>query len=493
MVPTCAIVLPMTAPVAFDTDLMHHREQLYIGGEWTAPAGPGTIEVVDAATEETMGTVPEGTIADGSRAVAAARAALDGWATTPVAERAAFLQRFQEGLLARTNEVATLIAREVGTPLPMATLIQTALPAAILGSYVDIATGFAFEEDCGSSLVVREPVGVVAAITPWNYPLYQLVCKLAPALSAGCTVVAKPSEVAPLSAYVLADIAHQAGLPPGVFNVVTGYGPAVGEALVDHPDVDMVSFTGSTQAGRRVSAMSASTVKRVTLELGGKSPSVVLDDADLDEAVEATVSQCFLNSGQTCISWSRLLVPRHRHDEAAEIARRVAGEFTVGDPLAGQARLGPLATKAQQERVQGWIRRGCDEGARLVTGGAEPPDGLDRGFYVRPTVFADVTPDMAIAREEIFGPVLCVMAYDDDDDAVAIANGTVYGLHGAVFSADRRRGLALARRLRTGQVDVCGGGYNPMAPFGGYKQSGVGRELGRHGLEAYLEVKSIQL
>jgi len=483
----------VTAPGAVDTVRVHHRDRLYIGGEWVAPAGTGTIDVVDSATEEVMGSVPEGTAADASEAVAAARAAFAGWAATPVAERAACLQRLQDGLLARTTEVATLIAREVGTPLAMATLVQAALPAAILGSYVDIATSYTFEEHCGSSLVVREPVGVVAAITPWNYPLYQLVCKLAPALTAGCTVVAKPSEVAPLSAFVLAEVAHHVGLPPGVVNMVTGYGPTVGEALVEDPDVDMVSFTGSTPAGRRVSAAAAPTVKRVTLELGGKSPSVVLDDADLDEAVRATVSQCYLNSGQTCISWSRLLVPRNRHDEAVDIARSVTGEFNVGDPLDGQSRLGPLATKAHQQRVQEWIRRGCDDGATLVVGGPEPPDGLDRGFYVRPTVFADVTAKMAIAREEIFGPVLCVMAYDDDDDAVAIANGTVYGLHGAVFSADRERGLALARRLRTGQVDVCGGGYNPVAPFGGYKQSGVGRELGRHGLEAYLEVKSLQL
>jgi len=473
--------------------LAHDHRRFYVGGTWVAPSGPGRIDVVDAATEEIMGTVPEGTAADVSRAVAAARRAFPGWAATPVAERAACLQRLHDGLLARTSEVATLVAREVGTPLPMATLIQAALPAAIVGSYVDIVRAFAFEEECGSSLVVREPIGVVAAITPWNYPLYQLVCKVAPALSAGCTVVAKPSEVAPLTAYVLADIAHEAGLPPGVLNLVTGLGSVVGEALVDHPEVDMVSFTGSTAAGRRVSELAARSIKRVTLELGGKSPSVVLDDADLDEAVRATISQCYLNSGQTCISWSRLLVPRQRHEEAVDIARRVTGEFTVGDPLAGEARLGPLATKAQQERVQTWIRRGCDEGATLAVGGAEAPPELDKGFYVQPTVFADVTADMAIAREEIFGPVLCVMAYDDDDHAVAIANDTIYGLHGAVFSADRDRGLAMARRLRTGQVDICGGGYNPMAPFGGYRQSGNGRELGRHGLEEYLEVKSLQL
>jgi len=483
--------------MTLDAGVVHDRRHFYVGGEWVAPASSrsagGRIDVVDAATEEVMGTVPEGTAADVARGVAAAKHAFPGWAATPVADRAACLQRLQEGLLARTGDIATLVAREVGTPLPMATLVQAALPAAIVGSYVDIVEGFAFEEDCGSSLVVREPVGVVAAITPWNYPLYQLVCKLAPALSAGCTVVAKPSEVAPLTAYVLADVAHETGLPPGVLNVVTGFGSVVGEALVDHPDVDMVSFTGSTPAGRQVSARAAASIKRVTLELGGKSPSVVLDDADLAEAVQATVRQCYLNNGQTCISWSRMLVPRDRHDEAVDLARRVAGELAVGDPLAGEAGIGPLATKAQQERVQAWIRRGCDEGATLVVGGAEPPPGLDKGFFVQPTVFADVTADMAIAREEIFGPVLCIMAYDDEDHAVTIANDTIYGLHGAVFSSDRERGLALARRLRTGQVDVCGGGYNPTAPFGGYRQSGNGRELGRHGLEEYLEVKALQL
>ncbi len=470
-----------------------NRDRLYIGGEWVEPDGRGTIDVVDADTEEVMGRVPEGTPIDVDRAVAAARRAFEGWAATPVDARAACIQQLADGLLARTTELGTVIAREVGTPLAMATLIQSAAPVMILGSYVELATGFPFEEQVGQSLVVREPVGVVAAVTPWNYPLYQLVCKVAPALAAGCTVVAKPSEVAPLSAFVLADVAHEVGLPPGVLNLVTGYGPVVGQALAAHHDVDMVSFTGSTAAGRRVAEVAAGSVKRVTLELGGKSPSVVLDDADLAEAVRATVSQCFLNSGQTCIAWSRMLVPRRLHDEAVEIAREVAEEFTVGHPLEGVARLGPLATRHQQERVQQWIRRASADGATLVTGGAEPPVGLERGFYVRPTVFADVTPDMAIAQEEVFGPVLSVMPYDGDDDAVAIANGTVYGLHGAVFSDDRERGLAVARRLRAGQVDVCGGGYNPVAPFGGYKQSGLGRELGRFGLEEYLEVKSLQL
>ena len=471
----------------------HDRDRLYVGGEWVVPSGSGTIEVVEAATEEVMGRVPAGEPPDVERAVAAAAEAFEDWSVTPVKERAEWLGRLRDGLLARVTEVATLVAREVGMPLPMATVVQASVPAAIVGSYVEIVEGFPFEETAGGSVVVREPVGVVAAITPWNYPLYQLVCKVAPALAAGCTVVAKPSEIAPLSAFALAEVAHDVGLPAGVLNVVSGYGPVVGQALATHPAVDMVSFTGSTAAGRKVAAAAAGTVKRVTLELGGKSPSVVLDDADLDEAVRATVSQCYLNSGQTCLAWTRLLVPRARQPEAVEVAHAVAGEFTVGDPLAGDARLGPLATREQQERVRSFIRRGIEEGATLVAGGPDPPEGLDRGFYVRPTVFADVAPDMAIAQEEIFGPVLAIIPYDDEDDAVRIANGTIYGLHGAVFSGDRERALAVARRLRTGQVDVNGGGYNHLAPFGGYKQSGLGRELGRQGLEEYLEVKSLQL
>jgi acyl-CoA reductase-like NAD-dependent aldehyde dehydrogenase len=477
----------MNTPVTLD------RDRFYVGGEWVVPSGSGTIEVVEAATEEVMGRVPAGEPADVERAVAAAAEAFEHWSVTPVKERAEWLGRLRDGLLTRVTDVATLVAREVGMPLPMATVIQASVPAAIIGSYVEIVEGFPFEESAGGSIVVREPVGVVAAITPWNYPLYQLVCKMAPALAGGCTVVAKPSEIAPLSAFALAEVAHEVGLPAGVLNVVSGYGPVVGQALATHPAVDMVSFTGSTAAGRKVAAAAAGTVKRVTLELGGKSPSVVLDDADLDEAVRATVSQCYLNSGQTCLAWTRLLVPRARQPAAVEVAQAVAGEFTVGDPLAGEARIGPLATREQQERVRSFIRQGVEEGATLVAGGPDPPEGLDRGFYLRPTVFADVAPEMAIAQEEIFGPVLVIIPYDDEDDAVRIANGTIYGLHGAVFSGDRDRALAVARRLRAGQVDVNGGGYNHLAPFGGYKQSGLGRELGRQGLEEYLEVKSLQL
>jgi aldehyde dehydrogenase (NAD+) len=469
------------------------RDALYIGGSWVRPEGHESIAVVNAATEAVMGSVPAGTPADADRAVVAARAAFDDWSRTPVEDRAKTLERLGEALGARVPEVGALVAQEVGMPLSMSTVIQAGLPAMVMGSYASIARDAAFEERIGSSLVVREAAGVVAAITPWNYPLHQAVAKVAPALAAGCTVVLKPSEVAPLSAFVLAEAAEEAGLPPGVLNVVTGRGAAAGEALVGHPDVDMVSFTGSTAAGRKVAALAAATVKRVTLELGGKSPSVVLDDADLADAVNAAVRQCMLNSGQTCIAWSRLLVPRELHDRAAELAAEVADGYVLGDPLDPSTTLGPVATDAQRDRVRAAIRAGVDEGATLVAGGDERPQGLDRGWFVRPTVFAEVDRGMAVAREEVFGPVLAVLAYDDEDDAVRMANDSVYGLHAGVFSGDRDRALRVARRLRAGQVDVNGGGFNLLAPFGGFKQSGYGRELGPHGLQAYLEVKSLQL
>ena len=469
------------------------RDALYIGGSWVRPEGDESIPVVNAATEEVMGSVPAGTPADADRAVAAARAAFEDWSRTPVEDRAKALARLGEALGARVPEVGALVAREVGMPLSMATVIQAGLPAMVMGSYASILREVDFEERIGSSLVVREAAGVVAAITPWNYPLHQAVAKVAPALAAGCTVVLKPSEVAPLSAFVLAEAAEEAGLPPGVLNVVTGRGPAAGEALVAHPGVDVVSFTGSTPAGRRVAALAAATVKRVTLELGGKSPSVVLDDADLADAVNAAVRQCMLNSGQTCIAWSRLLVPRELHDRAAELAAEVVDGYVLGDPLDPSTTLGPVATDAQRARVRAAIRAGVDEGARLVAGGDERPQHLDRGWFVRPTVFAGVDNGMAVAREEVFGPVLAVLAYDDEDDAVRLANDSIYGLHAGVFSGDRDRALRVARRLRAGQVDVNGGGFNLLAPFGGFKQSGYGRELGRHGLQAYLEVKSLQL
>jgi acyl-CoA reductase-like NAD-dependent aldehyde dehydrogenase len=357
----------------------------------------------------------------------------------------------------------------------------------------EVMADFPFEETVGNSLVVREPVGVVGCITPWNYPLHQIAAKVAPALAAGCTVVVKPSEVTPLNAFVLAEIMQAVGLPAGVFNLVTGLGPEVGEALVIDPDVDMISFTGSTRVGRRIGELAAPMVKRVALELGGKSPNVILDDADLQAAVVDGLGKCFLNSGQTCSALTRMLVPRARLAEAEQIAAAAVAQTTVGDPLEADTRLGPLVSEAQRERVRGYIRKGVEEGAKLVAGGDEPPEGLQRGYFVRPTVFSDVRPDMTIAQEEIFGPVLAIMPYDDEDDAVRIANDTIYGLAGGVWSGDPERAKRVARRIRTGQIEINGATFNPTAPFGGFKQSGHGRELGRYGLEEFLEVKSLQL
>jgi acyl-CoA reductase-like NAD-dependent aldehyde dehydrogenase len=469
------------------------REKLYADGKWVEPAGKGMLDVINSTTEEVMGRVPEGTAEDINRAVAAARRAFDSWSATSAAERAEFLQKISAGLAARQNEIAAIIASEVGMPLPLATIVQAGMPAMVMGSYSKLLGDYSFEEQIGNSLVVKEPVGVIGCITPWNFPLHQVVAKVAPALAAGCTVVLKPSEVAPLTAFILAEIADDAGLPAGVFNLVTGLGPVVGETLASHPDVDMISFTGSTRAGKRVSELAAQTVKRVALELGGKSANIILDDADLEKAVRSGVSNCYFNSGQTCSAHTRMLVPKERHDEAVQIAKAAAEGFTVGDPREGKAKLGPLVSEVQRDRVRSYIRKGIDEGATLVTGGAEAPEGLDKGYFVRPTVFANVRNDMTIAREEIFGPVLSIIPYEDDDDAVRIANDTVYGLAGGVWSSDVERAKQVARRLRTGQVDINGGKFNALAPFGGYKQSGNGREMGKYGLEEFLETKSLQL
>jgi len=390
-------------------------------------------------------------------------------------------------------EIANLISQEVGMPSNLSMMIQAGLPTVTFGSMGQILDTFPFEEQIGNSLVVREPVGVVGCITPWNYPLHQIAAKVAPALAAGCTVVLKPSEVAPLNAFVLAEIIDEAGLPPGVFNLVTGTGPVVGEAIAAHPDVDMISFTGSTRAGKRVGEVASATVKRVALELGGKSPNVILDDADLDTAIPDGVGMCYLNSGQTCTALTRMLVPRSKLAEVEQRAVAVAESFTPGDPFADGTRLGPLVSRTQLERVRGYIQKGIDEGAKLLTGGIEPPEGLEKGYFVRPTVFSEVDPESTIAQEEIFGPVLSIIPYDTEDDAVRLANQTIYGLAGAVWSKDPERAKQVARRLRTGQVQVNQGSFNPLAPFGGYKQSGHGRELGRYGLEEFLEVKSLQL
>ena len=469
------------------------RADLYIGGQWVSPSGSGRIDVVNASTEEVMGSIPEGTPEDVDRAVAAAREAFTGWSETPVEQRAELCTAIAGKLAERQEEIGALIAAELGMPLKLATMIQAGLPIMDFGAQAQLIGEVAWEETMGNSLVVREPFGVIGAITPWNYPLRQVTAKVAPAMTAGCTVVLKPSEVTPLSAFVLAEIFDEVGVPAGVFNLVTGYGPVVGEAIAAHDGVDMVSFTGSTRAGRRVSELASGSVKRVALELGGKSPNVILDDADFEKAVVDGVSKCYLNSGQTCSALTRMLVPREKLPIVEQIAQATAEAFTVGDPFDEDSNLGPLVSDTQLERVRGYIRKGIEEGAKLVTGGDEQPEGLDRGYYVRPTVFSEVTPEMTIAQEEIFGPVLAIMPYDDEEDAVRKANDTVYGLAGGVWSADEKRAKSVARRLRTGQVEINGGAYNPLAPFGGYKQSGHGRENGRLGLEEYLAVKSMQL
>ncbi|MFC0403193.1 aldehyde dehydrogenase family protein [Paraburkholderia rhizosphaerae] len=472
---------------------MKTYDHLYIDGKWLKPCGTGTIDVIDSATEQTMGRIPEGIEADAENAIVAARAAFDGWAATPPQQRGIYLKKIADNLKARTDELAALICGEVGMPVRLSRAIQVASSVQNWNAYAALACEFPFEETVGHSLVVREPVGVVAAITPWNYPLNQITLKVAAALAAGCTVVLKPSEIAPLNAFVLAEAIDQSGLPAGVFNLVSGYGPVVGEVLASHPSVDMVSFTGSTRAGKRVSELAAASVKRVALELGGKSASVILDDADFAAAVKATVSACFLNSGQTCSAHTRMLVPESRYDEARALAKSAAQTYIAGDPRNERTRLGPLASAAQQQRVQQYIARGIEEGAELVTGGPGMPDSVQQGFFVKPTVFGRVHPKATIAQEEIFGPVLSILTFKDDDEAVRIANDSVYGLAGAVWSGSDERALGVARRMRTGQVNINGGAWNAAAPFGGYKQSGHGRENGAYGLDEYLEYKALQL
>ncbi|MEJ2853598.1 MULTISPECIES: aldehyde dehydrogenase family protein [unclassified Saccharothrix] len=449
------------------------------------------IEVVNPATEEVVGTVRPGTPDDVDKAVTRASAAFEEWSGTPVEERAKLVRRIADELEARADELASTMTTEMGTPITFARKVQVPNPIGIARGVADaLDDGYFAGEEIGNSLVLREPVGVVGAITPWNFPLQQMVAKVVPALAAGSAVVLKPSELAPFTADLLAEVLRAAGVPDGVFSLVHGTGPVVGEALAAHPLVDMVSFTGSTRAGRRVAALAAETVKRVALELGGKSANLVLDDADLGRAVKIGVANAFMNNGQACSAWTRLLVPASRHDEAVAIAAAAAAKYEPGAPALATTRLGPAVSAAQRDRVVGYIRRGVEEGATLAQGGPSAP--TSRGFYVTPTVFGGVTPDMAIAQEEIFGPVLSVMPYADEDDAVRIANSTVYGLGGAVFSADTDRALAVAKRLRTGQVDVNGAAFNTSAPFGGYRQSGNGREFGRFGLDEFTEVKSVQ-
>ncbi|WP_326583895.1 aldehyde dehydrogenase family protein [Streptomyces sp. NBC_00481] len=461
---------------------MKAHDGMYIGGTWRPAAGTDTIEVVNPADEQVIDRVPAGTAEDVDAAVRAARAALPGWAATPPAERGALIGALRDALAARREEIAGTVTAELGSPLPFSQRVHADLPVAVAGSYAELAAKHAFEEKVGNSTVHHEPIGVVGAITPWNYPLHQIVAKVAPALAAGCTVVLKPAEDTPLTAQLFAEAVHEAGVPAGVFNLVTGLGPVAGQALAEHDGVDLVSFTGSTAVGRRIAATAGAAIKKVALELGGKSANVILPSADLTKAVGVGVANVMSNSGQTCSAWTRMLVHTSQYDEAVELAAAAAAKY--GD------RIGPLVNAKQQERVRGYIEKGVAEGARLIVGGAEPP--REQGYFVSPTVFADVTPEMTVAQVEIFGPVLSILRYEDEDDALRIANGTVYGLAGAVWAGDDTEAVAFARRMDTGQVDINGGRFNPLAPFGGYKQSGVGRELGAHGLTEYLQTKSLQ-
>jgi aldehyde dehydrogenase (NAD+) len=467
-------------------------EHFYIDGGWQKPSGNETLDVRSAATEEVIARVPKGAKGDVDRAVAAARRAFDsGWSQTTPAERAEWLRKLAAALEARVQDIATTISQEVGMPIKMSTIIQAQLPINITRTFAEIAANAHFEERVGNSLIIREPFGVVGAITPWNYPLHQIMAKVAPAIAAGCTMVLKPAELAPLNAYHLADACVEIGLPAGVLNIVNGSGSVVGEAIVSHPDVDMISFTGSVRAGQRVSAVAAETIKKVTLELGGKSAFVVLDDAPLEKAIPAGVNNAMLNSGQTCSAWTRMVVPRSRIAEVQELAAATVAKLTLGDPLDPKSKLGPVISANQREIVEGYIDKGRREGARVIAGGKRP-EGFSRGHYIEPTIFADVSSKMTIAQEEIFGPVLAILPYDSEDEAIAIANDSIYGLAGGVWSGDADRAMRIARRMRTGQVDVNGGRFNPVAPFGGYKRSGIGREFGKYGLEEYLQIKSVQ-
>ncbi len=468
------------------------RDSFYINGQWVKASSKETLEVTTSGTGELYATIPAGTVEEANSAVDAAAAAFTSWANTSPKERGELLTRISEKLAERGDDIALCIANEVGMPLMLAKGIQAGLPTFTFADNAQRASEFVWEEEVGTSTLVREPEGVVAAITPWNYPLHQIANKVAAALAAGCTVVLKPSEVAPINAFILADIIHEVGLPKGVFNLVTGVGPVVGEAIVAHPKTDMVSFTGSTRAGKRVMEIAAQMVKRVSLELGGKSANVILEDADIAKAVADGIGKAYLNSGQTCSALTRMVVPRSKLKEVEDVAVATAAAFTPADPITGASFCGPLISAVQQQRVRDYINKGIDEGARLICGGTDVPEELSKGFYVMPTIFSDVKNSMTIAQEEIFGPVLSIIPYDTEEEAIAIANDSLYGLAGGVWAATDEKAFEVARKIRTGQVEINGGAFNIVAPFGGYKQSGIGRELGTYGFEEFLEVKAIQ-
>jgi aldehyde dehydrogenase (NAD+) len=467
------------------------RNKLYINGEWTAPSGSDVITVLEASTGEIIGTVPSGSELDAVSAVMAARGAFDEWAKVPISQRADLIEAIAAGLRQREDELARIMSQEVGTPLAISVRVQVGLAASVFETIAEAARDLPAEERIGNSLVLRVPVGVVGAITPWNYPLYQLAAKVAPALAAGCTVVVKPSSIAPLSNFILAEIIDSLGLPPGVFNLVSGPGALIGEILSSHGEVDMVSITGSTGAGVRVSQGAAPTVKKVALELGGKSPFLIVEGADLDAAIANAVRGCFVNNGQTCAATTRLIVPNALIEEVEEKVAALVNAFTVGDPLDPQVDLGPVASAGQHKIVSDYIDIGMTEGT-LVAGGPGFPEGIQRGYFVKPTVFSRVSPKARIAQEEIFGPVLAIIGYDGLEQGIEFANDSEFGLSGSVFAADIATAVSVAKRLRTGQVAVNGGRFNSKAPFGGFKTSGIGRELGHHGLMEYFELLSLQ-
>jgi len=471
---------------------MHTREHLYIDGSWVDSTGEGSIEVINPANEEIIGSVPVGSAADVEAAVAAAKAAFPEWSKTSVEDRVDYLNKLSLAIKERTEELTELITSEVGTPINYCRGAMVGTPRVVSRSYAKILENFDWEEEVRNSLIVKEPIGVVGMITPWNYPLHQIIGKVAPAIAAGCTMVVKPSKEAPLNSFILADIIHDIGLPAGVFNLVSGHGREIGEVLSSHPDVDMVSFTGSTGAGVRVSELAAPGVKRVTLELGGKSANIILEDADIAKAASASIHACFGNSGQECSALTRLLVPVSKKQEVIDVISSKIEKYSVGDPMDESKRCGPMVSSKQQESVSSYIATGIEEGATLVAGGLGMPEGLDKGYFVRPTVFSDVTPEMTIFREEIFGPVLSITTYSSEEEAIELANDSEYGLSGGVWSGDEDRAMLVARQMRTGQVSINGGPFNISAPFGGYKLSGNGRELGVHGLEEFLEIKAIQ-
>tara|TARA_Y100000768_G_scaffold54994_1_gene36499 strand:+ start:1344 stop:2801 length:1458 start_codon:yes stop_codon:yes gene_type:complete len=473
-------------------EVVDDRKRNYIDGEWVETSSGEEIDVINPTTEEKIGSVPVSKEVDVNLAVTAARRAFPEWSETSVEERASYLNSLSLAIKDRAEELARIITQEVGTPIGYSRMAMVGTPRVVARSYAKILEDFSWEEHNRNSLIVKEPIGVVAMITPWNFPLHQIIGKVAPAIAAGCTMVLKPSKEAPLNAFALAEILHDIGLPKGVFNLVSGHGREIGEALARHPEVDMVSFTGSTNAGVRVSELAAPSVKRVSLELGGKSANIILEDADIERASSSAIYSCFGNSGQECSALTRLLIPENKRSEVLEIITNKISRYSVGNPMDEGMRCGPMVSKSQQESVTSFISGAMEEGATLVAGGEGMPDGLERGFFVKPTVFADVTPEMTIFREEVFGPVLSVTTYSDEEEAVALANDSEYGLSGGVWSEDIDRAMSVARKMRTGQISINGGAFNVTAPFGGYKKSGIGRELGIHGLEEFLETKSIQ-